>query len=122
MAAFEVRQQNGGGPLPTPQQGTDMSIKGKILREAFDLMNQPRDFEVGDFVTWKDQTMKNASLPKDCNDFGICVRFEEPTRASDNVGSNQYCDHKDMVLGIIDEDGEYSEFMTASRRMKKFVE
>lgn len=99
-----------------------MSIASETLRKAFDLINQPRDFEVGDFITWKDQTMKNASLPKDCNDFGICVRFEEPTRASDNVGSNQYCDHKDMVLGIIDEDGEYSEFMTASRRMKKFVE
>lgn len=100
-----------------------MSIKSKMLREAFDLINQPRDFEVGDLITWKDPTMKNASLPKDCNSFGIVVRFEEPVRGnSDDVGSNQYCDLKDMVFGIIDEDGEYSEFMTASRRMKKFVE
>ncbi|MBK8184845.1 MAG: hypothetical protein IPK63_18960 [Candidatus Competibacteraceae bacterium] len=37
-------------------------------------------------------------------------------------GSNQYCDMKDMVFGILDEDGDYSEFTNSSRRMKKFVE
>lgn len=99
-----------------------MSLKSKMLREAFDLINQPRDFEVGDLITWKDPTMKNSSLPKNCNDFGICVRFEEPVRGKSEPGSNQYCDMKDMVFGILDDDGNYSEFTAASRRMKKFVE
>lgn len=99
-----------------------MSIASETLRKAFDLINQPRDFEVGDFITWKDQCMKNASLPKDCNSFGIVVRFEEPIRGGDNIGGNHYADLKDMVIGVIDEDGDYSEFMAPSRRMKKFVE
>ena len=99
-----------------------MSIAIDTLRHAFDLINQPRDFEVGDLVTWKDHCMRNSSMPKDCNSFGIVVRFEEPVRGSDVVGSNQYCDHKDMVIGMMDGDGDYSEFMAASRRMKKFVE
>ena len=99
-----------------------MSIASDALRNAYNLIIQPRDFDVGDLVTWKDPCMKNASLPKDCNSFGIVVRFEEPTRASDSVGSNQYSDFKDMVIGIIDEDGDYSEFTAASRRMKKFSE
>lgn len=99
-----------------------MSIASEALRNAYDLINKPRDFEVGDLVTWKDPCMKNASLPKDCNSFAIVVRFEGPTRGSDSVGGNQYSDFKDMVIGVIDEDGDYSEFTAASRRMKKFVE
>lgn len=99
-----------------------MSLKSKMLRNAFDLINQPRDFDVGDLVTWKDPAMCNAKLPKDCNDFGICVRFQEPVRGNSEVGSNQYADLKDMVLGIIADDGDYCEFITSSRRMKKFVE
>ena len=102
-----------------------MSIASEVLRNAYDLINKPRDFEVGDLVTWKDPCMKNASLPKDCNSFAIVVRFEGPTRGSDSVGSNQYSeysDFKDMVIGVIDQDGDYSEFTAASRRMKKFVE
>ena len=30
-----------------------MSIASEALRNAYDLINQPRDFEVGDLVTWK---------------------------------------------------------------------
>jgi len=120
---MDIRTSKVAGHYRPHNKETNMSIKSKMLRDALYLINQPRDFQVGDFVTWKDPTMKNSSLPKNCNDFGICVRFEEPVRGNrDNVGSNQYCDMKDMVFGIIDEDGEYSEFMTASRRMKKFVE
>ena len=99
-----------------------MSIASEALRNAYDLINQPRDFEVGDLVTWKDHCMRNSSMPKDCNSFGIVVRFEEPVRGSDNIGGNQYSDFKDMVIGVIDEDGDYYEFMAASRRMKKFAE
>lgn len=99
-----------------------MSIASDVLRNAYNLIIQPRDFEVGDLVTWKDPCLKNASMPKDCNSFGIVVRFEDPIRGSDVIGSNQYSDFKDMVIGMIDEDGDYSEFTAASRRMKKFVE
>ena len=55
-------------------------------------------------------------MPKDCNSFGIVVRFEEPVRGSDNIGGNQY--FKDMVIGVMDEDGDYYEFMAASRHEK----
>lgn len=99
-----------------------MSIASEILRNAYNLISKPRDFEVGDLVTWKDPCLKNATLPKDCNSFGIVVRFEDPTRGSDAIGSNQYSDFKDMVIGMIDEDGDYSEFTSASRRIKKFIE
>ena len=99
-----------------------MSIASEALRNAYALLNKPRDFAAGAFITWKDHCMKNAYLPKDCNSFAIVVRFEGPTRGSDSVDNNQYSDFKDMVIGVIDEDGDYSEFTAASRRMKKFVE
>ncbi len=99
-----------------------MSIKIDALQAAFATINQPRDFEVGDLVTWKDEALRNALYPNGCKDFGICVRFEEPVRGNSEPGSNRYCDMKDMVFGIIDDDGDYSEFTASSRRMKKFVE
>ncbi len=98
-----------------------MSIASETLRKAYNLISQPRDFEVGDFVTWKDPCMSNMVYPE-VDSLGIVVRFEDPVHGNDNVGSNQYSDLKDMVIGVVDEDGDYSEFMASSRRMKKFVE
>lgn len=99
-----------------------MSIKSDSLRAAVELMNTPRDFEIGDLVTWKDQMMINARHPKDCNDFGIVVRFQEPVRGSTDTGYNQFNDWKDTVVGFINTDGEYVEYSMNSQRIKKFVE
>ncbi len=101
-----------------------MSIASETLRAAYDLINQPRDFEVGDFVTWKSPRLKNGLHPVNCNDCAVVVQFafDTPIRGSDIVSTNHYCDYKDMIIGIIDEDGEYSEILAPSRRMKKFVE
>lgn len=99
-----------------------MSIKSDSLRAAVELMNTPRDFEVGDLVTWKDPMMINARNPKDCNDFGIVVRFQEPVRGSNEQGSNHFNDCKDTVVGFVDEDGDYTEYSMNSQRIKKYVE
>jgi len=99
-----------------------MSIKSDSLRAAVELMNTPRDFEIGDLVTWKDPMLINARNPKDCKDFGICVRFQEPVRGSDEPGSNHFNDWKDTVIGFIDEDGDYMEYCANSLRFKKFSE
>lgn len=89
-----------------------------VLRE----LNKPRDFDVGDFVTWKDEILRNALYPKGCKDFGICVRFEAPVRGDNDPASSQFCDWKDMVVGVIGDRGDYGEFIYSSRRMKKYVE
>ncbi len=99
-----------------------MSIKSDQLRACFELMNAPRDFEVGDLVTWKDPALINARHPATCNDFAIFVRFQEPLRGSREPGSNQFSDWKDTVIGLIDADGEYNEYAVNSQRFKKFVE
>lgn len=99
-----------------------MSIKSDQLRACVELMATPRDFEVGDLVTWKDPAVKNARYPTSCGDFAICVRFQEPVRGSDNPSSNQFSDLKDAVIGLMAEDGAYSEYSVNSQRFKKFVE
>lgn len=66
--------------------------------------------------------LRNCRRPENLQDFGICVQFQEPIRGDAEPGDRNFNDWKDVVLGFIDEDGDYSEFCFNSQRLKKFVE
>ena len=87
--------------------------------ELLELMEMERDFEVGDFVTWKDARLKKTKLPE-LGGRVLVTEVFDPIRNTFSSPSSQYFgDELDFRFIIYDDDGDWGEFAASSKYFKK---
>lgn len=91
-----------------------------LLLKRYELLNKRYEFNVGDLVKWK-QGLKNKKYPK-YNEPAIIVEIlsEPVVEPEKNAGSQYFREPLDIVLGIIDSDGDFALFHYDSRRFEPF--
>ena len=102
------------------EPGLSVEARMELTREMAELMKQPRDFEVGDFVEWKSPHLVAAKYPRKNLPALVVQVLEKPIRAGlDKLGSNFFNFPLDTVVLVYDEDGDSFEYHLDSRRLKK---
>jgi len=86
------------------------------LRERYELLNTVENFEVGDIVTWK-EGLRNKKHPEPGTVALVVKVFDEPLADSGaGAGSPYFNEPLGMVIGIIDDDGDFLCFHSDPRR------
>ena len=91
----------------------------ELCIEMYALLQTPRDFEVGDFVTWKHPVLAYKKIPKVGESLIVTEIFDPIRNVVAPAGSQYFYEPLDMKLGMIDEAGDFTEYVTDSRRFKK---
>jgi len=101
--------------------GVNPALLPDELRQRFKRMNEPRDFEVGDLVVWKDG-LKNKKFPRYGEPVIVTKLLDEPILdATENPGSSYFRGPLDMVFMRIASDGDAMEWYVDSRRFRKMT-
>ena len=88
--------------------------------ELLELMQMERDFEAGDFVTWKDARLKKTKLPELGGRVLVTEVFDPIRNTFSTPGSQYFCDELNFRFIIYDdEDGYWVEFAGSSKYFKK---
>jgi len=87
--------------------------------ELLELMEMERDFEVGDFVTWKDARLKKTKNPKPGERVLVTEVFDPIRNTFSSPGSPYFGDPNDFRFIICDDDGDWVEFAGSSKYFKK---
>ena len=92
-----------------------MKKKIEKLKAAQSLYSEKNEFSVGQIVTWKDgMKNKNSDGP-----FVVVEVITTPLRDQNGeAGSPYYRENLDIVLGSLDEDGDFLCFHYDSARMR----
>ena len=86
--------------------------------DRFQRFNQRHVFAVGDFVVWK-EGLKNRTLPAVGQPVIIAALLDEPLLARpDDSGSAYFREPLDMIVGLIDEEGDLLFYHLDSRRFE----
>jgi len=86
------------------------------LRERFELLNAVEHFEVGDIVTWK-EGLRNKKHPEPGTAALVVKVFDEPLADTGaGAGSPYFNEPLGMIIGIIDDDGDFLCFHSDVRR------
>jgi len=90
--------------------------KVALLRERYELFTTEEHFEVGDIVTWK-EGLRNKKHPEP-GTAGIVVKILDDVLYDNHAGSGTpyFNEPLSIVIGIIDDDGDFMCFHTDSRR------
>ncbi len=93
--------------------------KIEALRASAKLLSQREDFVVGQIVAWK-PGLRNKKLPEDHDPAVVLQILETPVfdPAADS-GGPYFREPLDLVLGILDEDGDFVACHFDSRRFTK---
>ncbi len=83
------------------------------------LLQTPRDFVVGDFVTWKHPMLSNATFPRVGDEAIVTEIFCQVRDSASDSGSPYFYSNLDTRIGIFSSEGEFLEYTTDSRRLKK---
>jgi hypothetical protein len=94
-----------------------MSNKIEQLRALEKSINQKHDFKTGDVVTWK-SGLKNKKSPEYGNPAIVTRVLPIPIADKDRSGSPYFNEPLDIVIGILDEDGDFLEYHADSRRFE----
>lgn len=90
------------------------------LKEYFASINQRHDFAVGDLVTWK-PGMSFKKRPRVGQAAIVAQILESPIERPDKEYGGAYATESlDMVIGVIDSEGDYLEYFADSRRFQPF--
>lgn len=89
------------------------------LRDLFESLTSTASFTVGDLVTWK-PLLKNRVRPA-YGEPAIVIEFlDKPVRNSEaNPSSTYFREPLDLVLGLLDDDGEILVYHFDSRRFEQ---
>ncbi len=93
------------------------------LRTAKGMFDKVYDFKPGDLVVWKN-TLKNKARPA-VNEPAIIMQIlDTPLRDQNkqDSGTPYFNEPLDLVLGLIDEDGEFAIFHYDKRRFEPYQE
>lgn len=92
--------------------------RSELRRLAERLLHNQR-LQVLDFVQWK-PGMKNRSRPLEGEHAIVLERLDgEPIRVVEDVDSSESGARFDIVIGVLDDDGELLHFLADSRRFEK---
>lgn len=113
---LEAVQEDAKGPLSCGEAQT----RAGELRKQYDIFTQRHDFEVGQLVCWK-EGLKHKKRPRQGEPAVVIGVLEEPILApTDEPGSPYFREPLDLVLGVLDEDGDFMTFHYDSRRFEPF--
>ncbi len=102
--------------------GPDVSKTAELLREKYDLFVSDESFTPGQLVTWK-AGLKNKKRPEDGEPAIVVEVLKDPVFDQEQgPGSAYYRERLDIVLGLLDEDGEFLLFHFDSRRFRALEE
>lgn len=94
------------------------------MQRAYETFATRHEFEPGQLVRWK-AGMRNKLRPPDGAPSIVIDVLTEPqydARDDRDSGSRYYREPLDIILGMIDEDGEFSVYHFDSRRFEPFVD
>lgn len=97
--------------------------KPELLRICLEEYLEDNDIQVGQFVTWKPH-MKNMRLP-DTDDVAIVVEVIKDAPVLNTMGGDgtaSHGDRRDIVVGVVDEDGDFMLFVLNSKRLRVVTE
>lgn len=91
------------------------------LHSCFDALTERNEFAVGDLVQWK-AVLKNKKLPEVGRPAVVLQKLDSPVfdDESRSSGSPYFREPLDIVLGLIDEDGDFLMFHYDSRRFQPY--
>ena len=87
--------------------------------ELLELMQMERDFEVGDFVTWKDARLKKTKLPELGGRVLVTEVFDPIMNTFSSPGNQYFGDLLDFRFIVHDDDGDWIEYVASSKYFKK---
>jgi hypothetical protein len=110
---------------PQQRERREVNFKGGMpqeLREAFKRFSEQNVFRPGMIVTWK-MGLRNKKVPAE-NGYAIVVEvydepFYDPSR---DAGTSTYREPLDLVLGVLDPDGDFVTFHYDKRRFRPIME
>jgi len=90
--------------------------KVTLLRDRFRDLNQVEHFEVGDIVTWK-EGLRNKKHPEFGSPAIVVKVLDEPIHdVASGAGSPYFNEPLGIVIGVIDDDGDFICFHNDPRR------
>lgn len=92
----------------------------RVISERFKQYDSAEPLHVGDIVKWK-EGMRNRRLPRQDSVAIVTRVYAEPVYDEKNKesGSPQFRDPATVVLGLVDEDGDFVEFHFDGRRFQQ---
>jgi len=92
------------------------------LRTAKKLFDKVYDFEPGDLVVWK-EGLKNKARPAFAEPAIVMQVLEQPLKDLEkSAGTPYFNEPLDLVLGILDSDGDFVVFHYDKRRFQPYQE
>jgi hypothetical protein len=103
---------------PVPR---DKAKEQELLREAQEALTERHDFRPGQLVEWKTM-LRNRQLPEYGQAAVVLEVLDEPVvNESEPADSPYYREPLDLILGVIDGDGDVAAFHFDGRRFKSLV-
>lgn len=91
------------------------------LRAAYAVFAEQHTFKPGDLVMWK-AGHKNRKIPEMGEPAIVIEVYATPLRSDRDSGSNVFNEPLDLVLGLIDADGDFTHWHFDSRRFQPYTE
>jgi len=101
-----------------------LSLKGEatLLKENLQLLLKTNKFEVGQIVKWKkgsQNSLRNKEFPLDEQEAIVVEVLDNPVLHPEaESGTPYFREPLDLVLGLIDKDGDFITFYYDSRRFE----
>jgi hypothetical protein len=89
-----------------------------LLHERFRAISERETFTPGMLVRWK-RFMRNRTKPLDGQTAIVVEVLDEPVFPDKDAGSQYFREPLDIVLGFLDEDGEFAQYHFDSRRFER---
>jgi len=87
------------------------------LTQAYNEFTTPHTFKPGDLIQWKSLSLCNKALPEFNQPAVVVEVLETPLRdTSKSFGSAHAAESYDIIIGIIDSDGDFMTYFAESRR------
>ncbi|MEM4720893.1 MAG: hypothetical protein QXT73_02350 [Candidatus Methanomethylicaceae archaeon] len=109
-----------GGANRRKAGGKVVVVDVERLLQAYEQLTKKHTFKPGQLVTWK-PGLKNFRRPNYDEPAVVVEVLEEPIyNTQDSVGSPYFRMPMDIVLGLIDEDGDFMMYHFDSRRFQPY--
>lgn len=90
------------------------------LKRLYDIYKVKHDFKEGDIVCWK-EGMKDRKLPKEGEPAVVVRKLEKQVFDVTQEGGSQYFNEPfDIVLGLIDSDGDFATYHFNSQKFEPY--
>jgi hypothetical protein len=95
-------------------------VAGELLKELFETLELAHEFIPGQLVRWK-KGLKNRRLPKEGEPAVVVAVLADPVlNQLAEPGSAYFREPLDIILGLLDSDGDFLTFYFDKRRFEPF--